>query len=895
MKKKLLFIIVITFLFIQNASSQCGMISLIGEFSGWAEDHYMTRDTINPDLWTTFITLTEEDDQYGEDNIVEMKFREDHEWYVNWGSDEFPSGTGVQNGSNIPVPLDGTGLTTDYFVTFNCITGEYYFQSASGLISIIGDFTGWTGDIPMNRDAANPNLWKLSRSWYADSYVKFRENNDWTIHWGSSSWPSGTGFQDGPNIPLVQGTYDITFNASTGEYAFTPNPGICGEIGLVGDFNNWGDGDPVADVWMTRDPSDPGNFILEYTFEQSTGVLFRENADMTFTNTWGGTTLCQNGLNDPDHLIQVPEGSYLITFNHDSWDYCFTKTIQSVFATKVSAMSLDGQLDEMEWTLDQQLTRIIEGEVTDDLNQVHFGIAYNNDYLYIGGTVNDAYVFEDDWIKVFIDPDHSGGPYEPNDIMIRIYSTGNYIILNGPSFVPGIAMLQTANGYNFEIAIPRDVLEMDPENGSRIGFDLQNADDDVTPGWPEYWLSWNGDQTNQTGTSMFGHLFFGYPGNPCISLYNETLGDIILHELSDQPGTSVVTYEFDNDYAVVFRRNYLEDPFWGGTGFPDGSMLFNGPAIQVNPGRYRITLDQMTGNYTFTNATADEGVAYAYFTETPIIVDGDLYEYDFQYGCDHLVQGEGPGNNVVTWGAIWDGVSLYIGVRVTDEVVEGTGNPWDNDGIEFFLDGNNDKDGLYDEDFDTRMILDALNLSDLWTDPDGVPVTDYEAIWIATDLGYNVELRFAWSNIGFAPGNGRVIGWSLGNNDSDNGTGRDYQTVWFGTGSNGSNTADLGELQLAGGPYVVGLEDVPTQSDFILYPNPADGNVNLRLNTGELSDNLTICVSDITGRTMKVITQHLNDINNIVTIVTDDLPTGMYIVNITTQSGMRAVQKLVVY
>lgn len=162
MKKKLLFIIVITFLFIQNASSQCGMISLIGEFSGWAEDHYMTRDTINPDLWTTFITLTEEDDQYGEDNIVEMKFREDHEWYVNWGSDEFPSGTGVQNGSNIPVPLDGTGLTTDYFVTFNCITGEYYFQSASGLISIIGDFTGWTGDIPMNRDAANPNLWKLS-------------------------------------------------------------------------------------------------------------------------------------------------------------------------------------------------------------------------------------------------------------------------------------------------------------------------------------------------------------------------------------------------------------------------------------------------------------------------------------------------------------------------------------------------------------------------------------------------------------------------------------------------------------------------------------------------------------------------------------------------------------
>jgi len=394
---------------------------------------------------------------------------------------------------------------------------------------------------------------------------------------------------------------------------------------------------------------------------------------------------------------------------------------------------------------------------------------------------------------------------------------------------------------------------------------------------------------------MFGHLFFGYPSSPGVCLYNETIGDIKLKELSDQPGTFVGTYEFDDDYDVVFRRNFHEDPYWGGTGFPDGSILFNGPVIQVVEGRYRITLDQVTGNYTFMNAPADERVAYADYSGTIPVVDGDLSEYTLEYGCENIVQGEGPGNNMVSWSAVWDEHSLYLGVRVTDEAVEGDGNPWENDGIEFFLDGNNDKDVLYDEDFDTRMILDALNLSSLWTDPEGVPVTDYEASWVPTDLGYNVELRFGWSNIEFSPGKGRVIGWSLGNNDSDNGTGRDYQTVWTGTADNGWSTAYLGELQLAGGPYIVALEEFISNTSFNLYPNPSTGKVYLQTTTNELNGDVVIVVSDITGKTMKVINQRLNSVNNIVTIGNDDLQAGMYIVNILTESGKRAVKKLIVY
>ncbi len=40
----------------------CGMISIIGEFSEWSEDHNMTRNPYNPDLWSTTVQFTGEDD-----------------------------------------------------------------------------------------------------------------------------------------------------------------------------------------------------------------------------------------------------------------------------------------------------------------------------------------------------------------------------------------------------------------------------------------------------------------------------------------------------------------------------------------------------------------------------------------------------------------------------------------------------------------------------------------------------------------------------------------------------------------------------------------------------------------------------------------------------------------
>jgi hypothetical protein len=52
----------------------------------------------------------------------EVKFRQNDSWELNWGNINFPTGTGLLNGPNIPVS------TGNYDITFNRHTHEYYFE-----------------------------------------------------------------------------------------------------------------------------------------------------------------------------------------------------------------------------------------------------------------------------------------------------------------------------------------------------------------------------------------------------------------------------------------------------------------------------------------------------------------------------------------------------------------------------------------------------------------------------------------------------------------------------------------------------------------------------------------------------------------------------------------------
>lgn len=216
--------LIYTFLLIGNYTS----VGIIGDATpgGWDTDTDMTQDPDDRSIWKLRIILT----------AGEAKFRADNDWAVNWGGGTFPNGTATQDGPNIPVTAG------EYKVTFNSTTGAYTFEeiiefAQLSLVGRSGPFQNWPGVGPcagMNCDTyleKNPNdgnLWSATgvalttSADETDGGIKFRANTDWAVNWGSAAFPAGTGTLNGPNILAVAGTYNVAFNAVTGEYAFSP-------------------------------------------------------------------------------------------------------------------------------------------------------------------------------------------------------------------------------------------------------------------------------------------------------------------------------------------------------------------------------------------------------------------------------------------------------------------------------------------------------------------------------------------------------------------------------------------------------------------------------------------------------------------------------------------------
>lgn len=151
----------------------------------------------------------------------EARFRQADKEDVIWGSSDFPSGTALERGDAIPLEA---GI---YNITFNAQTLEYSFTIPE--IGIIGTaLSGWDEDIDMQ--TSDGKLYTLMNYEFKEGEVKFRQDNSWDISWGGFSFPTGAIWQEGPNIQVMAGTYNVTLNRMSGEYYFEatncPDPGI---------------------------------------------------------------------------------------------------------------------------------------------------------------------------------------------------------------------------------------------------------------------------------------------------------------------------------------------------------------------------------------------------------------------------------------------------------------------------------------------------------------------------------------------------------------------------------------------------------------------------------------------------------------------------------------------
>ena len=309
MIKNLLFSLLMVF----NVSfvfAQFDNISIIGQFSGWATDV--------PLITSDGITYTLASQNFGVTGGA--KFRKDNQWETNWGSNTFPTGTGVQGGADIPIPA-GT-----YDIVFNKETGAYVFTEVESVfdnIGFIGGFNEWTESV--NLTTFDGSQYTKEDFYFSANEVKFRKDNAWALSWGGNTFPSGEAVLNGSNIPLTPGFYNVAFNYTGLNYTFIQVP-----VSIIGDGAQGWETDialPTSDGGVT--------FSLENVQLVDGFVKFRANS--SWGTNWGSSDFPSGTANQNGDNIPTIAGTYNITFNRLTGEYNFaTLSVGNFQAEKTS-------------------------------------------------------------------------------------------------------------------------------------------------------------------------------------------------------------------------------------------------------------------------------------------------------------------------------------------------------------------------------------------------------------------------------------------------------------------------------------------------------------------------------------------------------------------------------
>ena len=146
-------------------------------------------------------------------------------WDEQWG---MTGGALVKNdggSGNIEVAEDGYYQIT-YDMEYDAVTITKYTENVSvyNSIGMPGAYQNWspTGTLMTGMSTVVENHdWLMQNYTYVtDTELKFTADGSWTVNWGSEAFPVGIGVQNGPNIKVVAGAYDVIFNDIMGTYYF---------------------------------------------------------------------------------------------------------------------------------------------------------------------------------------------------------------------------------------------------------------------------------------------------------------------------------------------------------------------------------------------------------------------------------------------------------------------------------------------------------------------------------------------------------------------------------------------------------------------------------------------------------------------------------------------------
>lgn len=113
------------------------------------------------------------------------------------------------------------------------------------------------------------DVYSLNSQVLNDGELKFRQNFDWSINWGGTSFPRGALVPGSSNnIPVTTGTYDISFFRDNLTYTFTS---LSVEDLSFANFKLYPN--PTKDNWIFENPS---KAIESITIYDAFGKLVKE-------------------------------------------------------------------------------------------------------------------------------------------------------------------------------------------------------------------------------------------------------------------------------------------------------------------------------------------------------------------------------------------------------------------------------------------------------------------------------------------------------------------------------------------------------------------------------------------------------------------------------------------
>ena len=133
-----------------------------------------------------------------------------------------------------------------------------------------------------------------------------------------------------------------------------------------------------------------------------------------------------------------------------------------------------------------------------------------------------------------------------------------------------------------------------------------------------------------------------------------------------------------------------------------------------------------------------------------------------------------------SWTSAYTDETLYVLVTVTDDSLSNNSdNAYEDDGVEFYFDGNNAGGSTYDAD--DRQFLVGYGDGNAIVNYTTGEVEGAEAAVLDTDNGYVVEFAIPWVLLGVTPADRLTIGFDVQINDDDGGEDdpdRDGKLAW---------------------------------------------------------------------------------------------------------------------